>query len=265
MTDRADPNGLRSTPDGYEAAMASDAPNEQTDVVAAPGASVATPSGTNAVAVYSDLRCPWARVAVERLLAAVERSGVETELSIDHRWFPLGDEAMPSDGEALDRTLGPIGSLDPDAEWHRWAGSDASFPESSNLAAAWVQAAKLISPAASVALDRALRDALFAHGRDIADESVVADVAAGLDGVDVDAVRSEVGSGRPEVELERHAEIVHSELVPASPTIVLGDGTAWTNPGVEFHTEDGAPVIDSDGPGVYGEIVQAFLAQRHYD
>jgi predicted DsbA family dithiol-disulfide isomerase len=245
--------------------MAPDAPTDERDPRSTPGAAAAAPAGTNAVVVYSDLRCPWAHVAVHRLLTEVELRGVASELHVDHRWFPLDRDAMPSDLDALDRKVQPIRELAPEAGWRAWAGSSARFPDSSELAAAWVQGAKRASPAASVALDRSLRTALFADGRDLADEAVLADIAAGVDGLDVETVRSEVASGRPAAELERHAELAQSDLVPASPTIVLADGTTWTNPGIEFHTEDGVPSVDRDDPDVYGEIVDAFLAQRHYD
>lgn len=244
--------------------MAPDAPSAERDPASTPGASPVAPSGTNAVAVYSDPRCPWAYVSVRRLLAAVERQGVGSELTIDHRWFPLDDEAMPAEPDALDRKLEPFRALEPDADWHRWSGG-AQFPRSSRLAATWVQAAKRVGPAASTALDRAIRVALFDDGRDIADESVLEDVAGAVLGEDVGTVRTEAASGRCDAELERHRELAQSDLVPASPTIVLTDGTAWTNPGIEFHTDDGVPVVDADDPDVYGEIVDAFLALRHYD
>lgn len=245
--------------------MASDAPTDDRDPGSSSAPPVVVPTGTNAVVVYSDLRCPWAFVGVRRLLAAVERRGVASELHVDHRWFPLDDEAMPTDAEAVDRKLRAIRDLEPDADWHDWVGSDRTFPGSSELAEAWVQAAKSASPAASTALDLAVRTGLFERGLDIGDEAVLADLAAGIDDLDVEAVRSEVASGRPAAELERHAELAESDLVPASPTIVLADGTTWTNPGIEFHTDDGAPVVDADDPAVTDEIVDAFLAQRHYD
>lgn len=245
--------------------MASDAPTDERDPGTTSGPPSVAPTGTTALVVYSDLRCPWAFVAVRRLLAAVERRGVASELHVDHRWFPLDDEAMPSDGEAVDRKLQAIRELEPAADWYRWTGSDRPFPGSSELAEAWVQGAKGAGPGASTALDLAVRTGLFERGLDIGDVSVLADLAAGIDDLDVEAVRSEVASGRPAVELERHAELAESDLVPASPTIVLADGTTWTNPGVEFHTDDGAPVVDVDDPAVHDEIVDAFLGQRHYD
>lgn len=247
--------------------MASDRPTDERDRTSTPGASPAAPAGTTALALYSDPRCPWARIAVRRLLGTIDARGVETELTVDHRWFPLGDDAMPTEGEALDAKLEPLRALEPDAAWHRWAEGGERFPTSSDAAAAWIQAAKRVGPAACVALDLAVREALFADGRDIAAEEVLAEVAATVPAVaaDLDVLRSEVASGRPQEELARHAQLAATDLVPASPTIVLTDGTTWANPGIEFRTDDGVPVIESDDPGAYGDIVDAFLALRHYD
>lgn len=234
---------------------------------AAPDAtSQVVPAGTNALVVYSDLRCPWAHVAVHRLLAAAERRGIGSELLIDHRWFPLGDEATPDDAEALDRELGAIAAIEPDAGWTTWADSDRPFPTSSDRAAAWVQAAKAASPDASALLDRALRRALFAERADLTDDDTIEAVAAGLASLDLDAVRAELASGRPEAELDRQRQQSETDAVPASPTIVAADGTSWTNPGIDFATDDvGTPMIEDDDPAVYDEIIETYLAHRHYD
>lgn len=245
--------------------MPEDDPTDAAPAAETPGASAAAPTGTNAVVVYSDLRCPWAHVAVHRLLAAVERQGMGSELIVDHRWFPLGDDAMPTDAAAVDAKLEPFRSLEPGLSWHRWSDGGARFPGESRTAAAWVQGAKQVSPAASMALDQALRMALFAQGSDITDSSVVEEVASTVGSLDVAAVRAEVESGRPDAELDRQAELAQSDLVPVSPTIVLSDGTQWANPGITSHTDDGTPVVESDDPGVYDEIIDAYLAQRHYD
>jgi len=223
---------------------------------AAPGTAVA-PAGTQAIVVHSDLRCPWAHLAVHRLLAAAERRGIAGELVIDHRWFPLGDDALPADAAALDHEIAPIAERESAAGWTTWADRDVTFPRSARTAAAWVQGAKAVGPQASTALDRALRRALFAQGRPIDDEAVIEEVAASVEGVDVDAVRAEVASGRPEAELDRQAEVAASDAVPASPTIALAGGEVWVNPGVD--PEGG------DDPGVFDEILDTFLATKQYD
>lgn len=228
------------------------------------GTTAVAPAGSHAVVVHSDLRCPWAHVAVHRLLRAAEGLGVEQELGLDHRWFPL-DDPLPTDAVALDRMLAPVQAVEPGAGWRSWADEDTVPAGSARLAAAWVQAAKAQSPAASMALDRAFRQALFADHRDLDDPSTVADVAAAVDEVDLEAAAAEVRSGRPDAELDRHAQVSTSDLVPTSPTFVLADGSRWTNPGIRFHMEDGAPVVEQDDRGVYEEIVERFLALRHYD
>lgn len=223
------------------------------------------PAGTQAIVVHSDLRCPWAHVAVHRLLGAAERGGIADELVVDHRWFPLDEGSPPEDPAALDRELAAIRALEPDAGWTEWSGRDVRFPTSARTAAAWVQAAKATSPQASTVLDRALRRALFAGGRDIGDESVIEDVASGVGGVDVGAVRREASSGRPDAELDRQAEVASSDAIPASPTIVVADGTMWVNPGIEFDVEDGVPQVRGDDPSVYDRILETFLAAKQYD
>ena len=224
------------------------------------------PAGTQGLAVHSDLRCPWARIAVHRLLGAAERRGIGGELVIDHRWFPLGDEAAPGDPSELDRRLAAIGPIEPDLAWATWAELDHPFPTSSRLASAWVQAAKAAGPDASAALDRALREALFADGADIADPQVLEQVAGDVAGLDLDELRAELDSGRPDAELDRHAEAAERDEIPASPTIVAADGTIWTNPGIEHGTDDdGLPRVESDDPTAYDDIVDAFIAAKHYD
>jgi predicted DsbA family dithiol-disulfide isomerase len=230
----------------------------------APSASgAARPAGTQSLAVHSDIRCPWAHVAVHRLLDAAERRGIGGELHIDHRWFPIGD-GLGDDPEALAAELATVSELEPGAGWSEPAGR--SFPGSGRLAAEWVQAAKAVSPSASVGLDRALRRALFADGLPVDDGPTVDRIAADLLGADVVRVRAELESGRPGTELDRHAEVAAGGDVAASPTIVLADGRSWTNPGIEVeHADDGGPVVRSDDPSVHDEIVEAFLTLKHYD
>ena len=224
------------------------------------------PAGSQSLVVHSDLRCPWARIAVHRLRRAADRRGITGELVVDHRWFPLGDDATPGDPAVLDRELAAIGALEPDLEWETWAELGHDFPSSSRSAAAWVQAAKGVSPAASVTLDAALREALFAQGRPIDDDEELGRIAATVPDLDLDQLRSELGSGRPEAELERQAEVSSTDAVPASPTIVAVDGRAWTNPGVEFEMgDDHVPSIGADDPSVYDDIIDAFLAGKQYD
>lgn len=237
-------------------------PTESTD---APGTAVG-PAGTQALVVHSDLRCPWARVAVHRLLAAADRRGATGTLTIDHRWFPVGEGDDPVDPAELDRELAAVAPLLPDVGWATWSDADVAFPTSTRRAAAWVQAAKAASPQASMTLDLALRDALFADARDIADDAVIEAIAADVPDLDVPLVQAELASGRPDIELDRHAEVAASGAVELSPTIVAAERSSWANPGIELDVDDhGTVQVRSDDPAVHDEILETFLTTRHYD
>lgn len=218
---------------------------------------------SNAVAVYSDLRCPWAHVAVHRLLTAVEHAGLGGEIAIDHRAAPL-ELAGDVDVEELVAAAELLSDAVPEALWEHRFDDAGSFPRSSLRALAHVQAAKAASPEASVALDRELRHKLWSEGRDIDDPSVIAEAVAQVPDLDPQRLADELDSGRPEAEIQRHADAA-GDLVAASPTLVLPNGTSWTNPGIETSRGDHGPVLERDDPTVYDEILDRFLALRTYD
>lgn len=223
--------------------------------------------GSIGIVVFSDVMCPWAHIGVFRLLRAVHERGLDGEVDIDHRAFPIeliGDEHH--DRERFDRMVGALRDVEPDAGWSTWSGDDGRFPTSSLLALEAVQAAKAVSPAASSALDRALRRAVFVGSRPIDDLDTIIDVAGESEAVDMGPFEMELRSGRARSELDRHAAAARDDRIPASPTIVLPDGSTAVNPGIEFHVgDDGLPVIESDDPGAHDRLVEAYLAQRTYD
>lgn len=223
---------------------------------------------SNAVVVFSDVRCPWAHVAVYRLLDALDRTGLDGEVVIDHRAFPL-EELGGGDPDQMSRAAAEARRIEPGAGWSpghaRQADTAITVPASSWLALSHVQAAKASSPEASVALDRALRLAVFAEGRPIDDADTLDEIEAGVPGVDRRDLRTELDSGRPEAEVRSHTQTASTELIPASPTLVLPDGTAWSNPGVEVRAGDDGPVVVDDDRSVYDAVLDHFLAQRTYD
>ncbi len=214
------------------------------------------------VRVHSDVRCPWAHVVVHRLAGAVEALGAEGEVLVDHRWFPVGARPGPDD-VALRDVLAPIAALEPGAGWEPWPDGVA-FPADGEVAAAWIHAAKAQGVERSVALDRALRRAVFVDHADVADETVVADVAGAVAGLDADALGAEVDRARTEVDVD--AEVADDDAaIEVSPTLVLADGTVAANPGLDFHLEDGIPVVDRDEPAELHDLLESAVATRRYD
>lgn len=219
---------------------------------------------SNGVAIYTDVRCPWAHVAVHRLLTAVERAGLEGEVAVDHRAVPL-EKLDGCDTDALVRAARVLAEAVPEAGWDRRPEDPADVPASSLRALAHVQAAKATSPAAAVALDRVLRRQLWIEGRDIDDQTVIDDALAEVPELDPHQMVDELDSGRPAAEVNVDTARVTTGLVAGSPTVVLPDGSSWTNPGLTVSDGADGPVIEHDDPSVYDEILDRLVAQRTYD
>lgn len=221
-----------------------------------------------AIVVYSDIACPWARIIVHRLHRARRDVGADTEIAVDHRAFPLElVNDRPTDKRLLDAELPVCMELEPDARWsldpRPW-----EYPVSTLPALEAVQAAKAQGAALSEQLDLALRDAMFGDWRCISVFPVVLDVAATVDDLDPDALWAEIESGRPRAEVLHHHRLGHSDAIPGSPTLVLPDGSVHHNPGIEFHWDDaadGRPIVDEDDRGAVADLVGRALAARPSD
>lgn len=198
--------------------------------------------------------CPWATLAAWRWHEACGRAGVDVPL--DHRAFPLELlNERPTPKLTLDAEVPVVGALAPSFGFRVWSAPAHEWPVTTLPALAAVQSAKSQSLALSTALDLALRRALFAESRCISMRHVVLDVAAAVDGLDVD--RLDLPAGERAV-LE-HLEVARTEEVQGSPHLfVHGDGVH--NPGIELHWEGepgegGYPVVDVDDPSVWDSLV----------
>lgn len=214
------------------------------------------------ITVYSDIACPWAHVGVHRLHRAISDRGVEHEIRIDHRAFPLelvNDRPTPK--HILDVETPTCADLEPDAGWS-FDPDPWTYPVSTLPALEAVQAAKAQGPHASAQLDRALRRSMFRDWRCLAVFAVVEDIASTVDGIDVDELRSTIRSGSARSDLWHQLDEVNELQIPGSPTYVLSDGTTAHNPGVEFHWENEPGetlVIDVDEPEAIGALVDTAI------
>lgn len=209
--------------------------------------------------IWSDLACPWASLAVHRLWTYRERLGLIDEVDFDHRVFALEVvNAQPSPRRTFDSEIGVLAEVEPAAGWRPWQGPDSAYAVSTLLAMEAVQATKAQGFAASAALDRALRRALFAESRCITMRHVILDVARECGAVDVDALEKSLDSGtaRRDV-IDQHRAAVDGP-VDGSPH-VFAAGLDWHNPGIEMHWDKAqhVPVIDRDDSAVYDEILRA--------
>jgi predicted DsbA family dithiol-disulfide isomerase len=213
------------------------------------------------VVVYSDIGCPWAHLAVHRLLVARHRLGLDGRVGIDHRAFPLEVfNRRPTPKRILDAEIPVAGALDPDAGWQPWQDEAHRWPVTTLPALEAVQAAKEQGLDASERLDRALRLALFAESRCISLRHVIFEVAEKCRGVDADALAEAFDSGRHRRDVVDQAAVAESDEVAGSPHLFLADGTDVHNPGVDFHwvgePGTGFPVVTADDTSVYDSLLR---------
>jgi predicted DsbA family dithiol-disulfide isomerase len=212
------------------------------------------------IVIWSDLACPWAHAAVHRLHEARASLGLVDVVRLDHRAFALEEvNRRTTPKRVLDAETVTVGLMEPGAGWQVWQARPEEYPVTTLPAMEAVQAAKCQSLLASEQLDRALRRAMFAESRCISLLHVILDVAACCPDVDDSALREHLAAGTARAQL---AEQVRTgpDVAQGSPHVFVA-GRDEFNPGVTSHwTGDagrGLPVVDSDAPEVYRELVLA--------
>ena len=219
------------------------------------------PAGT--ILVFADIACPWGSLAVHRLRARRSALGLDADVTIDHRAFPLeliNRRATPK--QVLDAEVAVIADHAPELDWKPWSLPDWTYPGSVLVALEAVQAAKeprVGGMRISENLDAALRNAFFSQGRPIGLHSTVLDVAKEVDELNASAlgVLLESGAARSLVFDQWRQAVRHN--VQGSPHLFMPDGSSLHNPGIELHWTDGEqarlPVIDADDPSVFDDLL----------
>ena len=216
--------------------------------------------------VYSDLVCPWATVVVLRLHAARARAGVDDELAIVHRAFPL--ELLlerPIARRVVDAEIPLCASLTPEFGWSLWQGRPEEYPVTSLPALEAVRAAAATSTRAAEQLDLELRRTFFARSRCISLRHEVLAAAAACPDVDVDSVAAALDDGRFRAAVMADFAAARAGAAPCSGSVVRPDGTALCNPGTRTGWIGGAvphgtPVLLEDDPTAYDDLVAAAVA-----
>ena len=211
--------------------------------------------------VYGDIACPWSHLCVHGLRRARHRLGLDGQVDLDLRSFPLelfNGRGTPK--RTLDAEIPVVGALDPSAGWQMWQRPDFEYPVTTLPALEAVQAAKAVSVRASEDLGRALRYAFFAESRTVSLPPVILDVAKGCDSIDVDALGEALDDGRARSMVLEQRDTAERIGVKGSPHVYLPDGSDVANPGVEKHWEGeegrGFPVIDHYDSSVYDDLIR---------
>jgi predicted DsbA family dithiol-disulfide isomerase len=212
------------------------------------------------IVVYADVSCPWAHLAVHRLLAARRDMGLDDEVLLDHRAFVLElANERPTPRRVLDAEIPVVGGLEPDAGWQIWQDDPSRWPVTALPAIEAVQAAKEQGLRESERLDRGLRLALFGRSKCVSMRHVILAVAESCD-LDVGELAAALDDGRARrAVMDQHAAAVDDGTVQGSPHLFLPDGTDCHNPGIEMHWHGehgrGFPVVTADDRSIYGDLL----------
>jgi predicted DsbA family dithiol-disulfide isomerase len=212
--------------------------------------------------IWSDLGCPWSHVVVWRLHDARRRLGLEERVRFDHHAFPLElFNSEPTPRWHIDAEAPVARQLAPRAGWQPWSAPDSAWPVTLLPPMEAVQAAKLQSLAASEALDRGLRRALYGESRCISLRHVILEVATEADAVDVTSLAEALDDGRARTVLMADWAVARTDAVRGSAHVFAPDGTNDENPGIGIGWEDdgsaaGRYWIERDEPDAIDDLLR---------
>jgi len=193
------------------------------------------------IQVWSDLLCPFAHVAIHRLVAARQRLGLVGRVHLDHHTFALELFNGPHSRPGTDTEAVGLGQIEPGAGFRVWTAPDWTYPSTVLLAAEAVHAAKSQGLGPSEDLDRALRQAFWTESRSIAHRSVILDVAKQTGTVDAAMLAEALDSGTYRRQMMADHAVAQTDEVSGSPHLFLADGTGLHNPGITVHWKARGP------------------------
>ena len=202
------------------------------------------------ITIWSDMHCPWAYVALLRLHRMRDHLGAD-QLIFDLRSYqrqPVGE----TDAETVKREVVALAQLEPTAfsalRSEAWPTNNMAAHEAQKWG--FSQGQEI-----GESFDIALRRAVFLHGHNLGVRNELLAVAE-LEGLNTDQLAAALDDGRFRKAVVADFEEAIAQEIPGSPQVVLPDGTSHHNPGISHRTERGIPIIVSDHPSVYEELVQ---------
>jgi hypothetical protein len=150
-----------------------------------------------------EYRCPFARIVSDHVVTALE-AGADWEVT----WIPFSlTQAHIAEGE-LDA-------------WDDPSKADTLYAMEAGIVV------RDRFPEQFLAVHRGLFDARHDHGQDVRQTKVV-DQVLSANGVDPEAVRSQIESGWPRAEFRKaHTEVVESNAVFGVPTFLVGGAAVF--------------------------------------
>ncbi len=133
---------------------------------------------TTTIEAFADISCPFTHVGLKVIAAEID--SIDTDLDLHVRAWPLEwVNKSPLDGDAV---AAKVAALEAQLDVDYFAGFRRDrWPHTTIPALNLADAGHQRDPATGVAIGLRLRSLLFEEGRDISDESVLAEVAAAFE------------------------------------------------------------------------------------
>ena len=184
------------------------------------------------VEIWSDVACPWCYVGTGRFERALEQTGLDVDvvyrsyeldpnvptgdaapLLVDYLSRKFGDRSRVQAAHARLTTAGAELGID-----FRWSVMRRANTFDAHRLLAW--ALRTEGPLVQRALKKALLRAYFTEGRDIADRSVLAELAAEV-GLDPTLAGEVLATDAEAATVREEEALAHREGIAAVPTFVV--------------------------------------------
>lgn len=210
------------------------------------------------ITMWSDLHCPWSYVAALRLHRMRERLDAD-QVAFEFRAWPLELVNRRGVSERTVRNeMAVLAQLEPAAfsvyENDSWPTTFLPAFEAQK----WGYS---LGQEIGEKFDLALRRAFFLHSRNLSLQHELMEVAAS-EGLEASHLGDALSDGRFRKEVMADYQEGEGLPIEGSPQVFLPDGTNCYNPGITSRWERGLPVIESDRPSVYEDLIQAAATEE---
>jgi predicted DsbA family dithiol-disulfide isomerase len=202
--------------------------------------------------IWSDLRCPWAYVAAIRLRRMRDHMNAD-EVLFDFRAYPfeLTEDGVPAERDTRNEIA--VAAQLEHAAFSAYSG--ATWPHSYLAAFEAQKWGYALGQDVGEGFDLALRRGFFLHGHDISLRRELLEIAEN-EQLPVERLSKALDEGTYRSAVIADAAEANRLELEGSPQIYLPDGATHHNPGTTLRWVRGLPIVESDHPSVYEELIQ---------
>jgi predicted DsbA family dithiol-disulfide isomerase len=207
------------------------------------------------ITVWSDMCCPWGYVTGLRLRRIRDELQADS-VSFDFRPWPLDITYRPHQPNRLRAEIVALAQHEPSA----FTLYEGALPTSSVLASEAQKWGYTYGQEVGEHFDLAIRRAMFLHSRNLGLHSELLAVAR-TEGLDADTLAKALSTGAFRADIDADIAMAKEIPVGTSPTVVLPDGAAFSNPGFEVSRVREIPIITADRLAVFEDLIQRAVWQ----